>query len=317
MIKMGFIKAYLKSMRPYTFFITGISGLIGMLIVSSSVNLLQKLVVLILLFSSYGINQIINDLIGTKEDKINAPKRPLISGELNKRKAIIVTIFIFLIGAVLTYWFNPYALIIYFLGYSANFIYEYLKRIPYVGNLWFGLMISLATVYGALAITNLTLINTLSNINLLYSTILVALSSSTMCYFTYFKDSKGDKQEKINTLPVILKKKYIKYFNFLMSIIPFLFLVLLFHFKLWLLESNNIFLILIGITFLLTQYMSYLHSKNLSDYRKALELNFECGVLFQISLIALTYPLLAIILFLFSFLIIKLIFNRMYKDELY
>ena len=78
MIKMGFIKAYIKSMRPYTFFITGIAGLVGMLLVSSSVNLLQRIIVLLLLFSSYGINQIINDLIGTKEDKINAPKRPII-----------------------------------------------------------------------------------------------------------------------------------------------------------------------------------------------------------------------------------------------
>ena len=63
-------------MRPYTFFITGIAGLIGMLLVSSSVSLLQKIVVLLLLFSSYGVNQVINDLIGMKEDKINAPNRP-------------------------------------------------------------------------------------------------------------------------------------------------------------------------------------------------------------------------------------------------
>ncbi len=317
MIKMGFIRAYIKSMRPYTFFITGIAGLIGMLLVSSSVSLLQKTIVLLLLFSSYGVNQIINDLVGIKEDKINAPKRPSVSGELNKRKAVILTICIFFIGAILTYFFNPYALIIYFLGYFANFLYEYLKRIPLIGNIWFGLMISLAPIYGALAITNLTLLRALSNLNLLYAVILIALSSSTLCYFTYFKDYLGDKQENIKTLIVILPSKYSKYFNFLMSLIPFLVLTILFYFKLWSLEINNAFLILVFIAFILMQYTSFLHLKDKIDYKKSLELNFESIVLFQTSLIALINPLLSIVLFILSFLTIKIIFNRMYKKELY
>jgi len=317
MTKMSFIKAYIKSMRPYTFFITGIAGLIGMLLVSSHVSLLQKTVVLILLFSSYGVNQIINDLVGIKEDKINSPKRPSVSGELNKQKAIFLTICIFFIGAVLTYFFNPYALIIYFLGYSANFIYEYLKRIPLIGNLWFGLMIALVPIFGALAITNLSLIEVMNNINLIYIAIVVALSSSTLCYFTYFKDYEGDKHENIKTLIVVLSQKPSKYLNFLMSVIPFVLLGILFYFKLWTLEINNVFLILSLISFLLVQYTSYLYSKKTIDYKRSLELNFEGIVLFQTSLIALVNPLISTILFIISFLFIKIIFKNMYKKELY
>lgn len=317
MSKMNFINAYIKSMRPYTFFITGIAGLIGMLLVYSSVSFLQKTIVLLLLFLSYGVNQVINDLIGTKEDKINSPKRPLISGELDKRKAVILTGCIFLIGAILTYFFNPYALIIYFLGYSANFLYEYFKRIPLIGNLWFGLMVSLAPIYGALAITNLTLLEAFSNFNLLYTAILIALSSSTLCYFTYFKDYLGDKQENIKTLIVILPPKYYKYLNLLMSLTPFLILAILFYFKLWGLEINNTFIILILIAFILMQYTSFLHLKNRIDYKKALELNFESVALFQTSLIALINPITSAILFISSFLTIKIIFNRMYKKGLY
>jgi geranylgeranylglycerol-phosphate geranylgeranyltransferase len=304
-------------MRPYTFFITGIAGLVGMLLVASSVSLLQRMIVLLLLFSSYGINQVINDLVGIKEDKINAPKRPSVSGELDRRKAISLTVYIFLIGAILTYFFNPYALIIYFLGYFSNFIYEYLKRIPLIGNLWFGLMISLATIYGALAITDLTLLEAFSNINLMYATVLIALSSSTLCYFTYFKDYLGDKQEKIKTLIVILPRKYYKYLNIFMSLIPFLVLIALFYFGLWNLESNATFLILSFISFLLMQYTSFLHLKDKIDYKIALEFNFESIVLFQTSILALVHPLLSITLFILSFLSIKIIFNKMYKKELY
>ncbi|MCX6746575.1 MAG: UbiA family prenyltransferase [Candidatus Pacearchaeota archaeon] len=314
---MGFIKAYLKSMRPYTFFITGIAGLIGMLLVKSSVSLLQKIIVLVLLFFSYGVNQVINDLIGVKEDKINSPKRPSISGELNKRKAIILTIFIFIFGAILTYFFNPYALVIYFLGYFANFLYEYLKRIPLLGNLWFGLMISLAPIYGALAITDLSLAQSINNLNLLCTAFLIALSSSAMCYFTYFKDYKGDKKENINTLVVILSHKPPFFLNSFMNLVPFLFLITIFLLELWTLEINIVFLILVFIAFILTQYTSYLFSKSTVNYKKSLELNFESTVLFQISILALINPLLSTILFVSSFLIIKIIFNKMYKEELY
>jgi geranylgeranylglycerol-phosphate geranylgeranyltransferase len=316
-IKMSFIKAYIKSMRPYTFFITGVAGLIGMLLVISSVSLLQKITVLFLLFSSYGVNQVINDLMGIKEDMLNAPKRPSVSGELNKKKAIILTFSIFFMGAILTYFFNPYALIIYFLGYFANFIYGYLKRIPLMGNVWFGLMISLATIYGALAITNLTLFEVLSNINLLYIVFLIALSSSTLCYFTYFKDYIGDKQENIKTLVVMFPRKYYKYLNIFMSLIPFLVLIALFYFKLWNLKTTSLFIILISISFLLMQYTSFLHLKEKINYKKSLELNFESVVLFQTSIIALINPMFSIILFILSFLTIKIIFNKMYKKELY
>ena len=50
-------------MRPYTFFITGFAGLLGMLLVNSSVSLIQKIVVFSLLFLSYGVNQVVNDLV--------------------------------------------------------------------------------------------------------------------------------------------------------------------------------------------------------------------------------------------------------------
>jgi len=317
MNKMSFFKAYLKSMRPYTFFITGLAGLIGMLLVNSQVSLLQKFTVLLLLFLSYGINQVINDLIGIKEDRINAPKRPSVSGELNRRGAILTTGIIFLFGAALTYLFNPYALIIYFLGYAANFIYEYLKRIPLLGNLWFGLMIALTPIYGALAITNLTLIDVLGNINLLSASILIALSSSTLCYFTYFKDYLGDKQENIKTLIVLFSHRPSKYLNFLIGLIPFFFLLVLFCFKIWTLSYNSIFLVIILIAFGLAQYTSYLYCKDIKDNRSTLELNFETTILLETSVIALINPMLSLILAILSFLSIEIIFNIMYKKEMY
>ena len=84
MIKMGFIKAYIKSMRLYYSFITGIAGWVGVAYYEYLANLPagarektieiipseeKKIVILVLLFLSWGINQIINDFLGLKEDK--------------------------------------------------------------------------------------------------------------------------------------------------------------------------------------------------------------------------------------------------------
>jgi len=313
---MSFLKAYIKSMRPYTLFITGFAGLLGMLVVNSYVNLFQKILVLFLLFLSYGINQIVNDLLGLKEDKINAPRRPSVTGELNKTKAIYLTAFIFILGAVLSYYFNPYALIIYFVGYSANFLYEYLKGIPVFGNLWFGATVSLATIYGALAITNLTVFEAFSNSNLVYLSFLILLSSSTLCHFTYFKDYLGDKATNKKTLIVLLSPEKSKLVSSIFSIIPFVLLLIIFLFGLWKLESNSIFILLIILTFVVSQLTFYFccfnHKKKL-----VLELNFLTGVLFEISLVALIWPSVAIFSYFLSALFIHIIFMLMYKKEVY
>jgi geranylgeranylglycerol-phosphate geranylgeranyltransferase len=78
-----FLRAYIKSMRLYYSFVTGIAGWIGVayyeFIALSSTEYTteiippteKKLVILILLFLSWGINQIVNDYLGRKEDRIN------------------------------------------------------------------------------------------------------------------------------------------------------------------------------------------------------------------------------------------------------
>ncbi len=313
---MGFIKAYVKSMRPYTFFITGFAGLLGMLLVNSSVSLIQKIVVFSLLFLSYGVNQVVNDLLGLREDKINAPKRPSVTGELKRNEAVCLTAIIFIFGAILSYYFNPYALIIYLVGYSANFIYEYLKGVPLFGSLWFGVMIALATLYGALAITNLTLIDLFNNHNLIFASLLILLSTSTLCHFTYFKDYLGDKATNKKTIIVLLTPKKSKLISYILTVIPFLFLIILFLFDLWTLRLNSIFFSLIIITFLISQLTFYFYCFN-HKKRQALELNFLGGVLFEVSLIALIIPSIAIALYFVSAFITHTIFRTMYQKGLY
>jgi geranylgeranylglycerol-phosphate geranylgeranyltransferase len=94
-----FLRAYVKSMRLYYSFVTGIAGWIGVSYyeyiattegprgTSGMIKTIerptpddQKVVILVILFLAWGINQIINDFLGQKEDRINAPERPMVSG---------------------------------------------------------------------------------------------------------------------------------------------------------------------------------------------------------------------------------------------
>lgn len=304
-------------MRPYLFFITGIAGWLGILFANTTASILRQIVVLSILFISWGINQITNDLLGVKEDKINAPHRPIASGELNQKYVLSVTFFLFLLGAVITFFLNPYALIIYFAGYIFNIVYEYLKGIPLLGNIWFGILIAVVPFYGALAVSKGNLMSVLYNKDLIYIALFIALISSTMTFFTYFKDYSGDKQAKKKTLVVLLSPEKARFLNFIASSLPFLILFVVLSFNLWQPKTNLFFWILLSIAFIILQYTALLYFKNPRGKTTyySLKWNFEGATLFQVAFMALISPLLSIIVFISGFILVGCLFE-IYKDPL-
>lgn len=74
---MEFIINYIKSMRLYYAFVTGIPGWLGVAYYESiavklnlpPVPMWKKGIVLVALFLSWGINQIVNDYLGIEEDR--------------------------------------------------------------------------------------------------------------------------------------------------------------------------------------------------------------------------------------------------------
>lgn len=133
-----FVVAYVKTMRLYYSFITGIAGWIGVSFYFwlkevryatpiTSDDYLRGIVVLVILFSSWGVNQIFNDWLGLPEDRVNAPHRPMVSGELNVRWALTTSLTLMGIAAIVSYHLNPWSLIPLFAGFLLNFVYNYSK----------------------------------------------------------------------------------------------------------------------------------------------------------------------------------------------
>ncbi|MGA1872952.1 MAG: UbiA family prenyltransferase [Thermoplasmatota archaeon] len=314
---MAFARAYLRSTRPYTFFITGTAGLCGILAVGGGSDLLRTSISLVLLFSAYGINQVVNDLLGSREDRINKVSRPLVTGELDRSKAWQMTGLLFVAGAVVTFFLNPYALIVYVAGYAFNVIYEELKGVPVLGNLWFGAMISLAPIYGAMTTGALTPGDVINERALVYVVLLVAVLQSNMCYFTYFKDVEGDRKAGKRTLVVFLGPAISRYVNLAVFPLPFLLLGALIISGAMEQGAGPVPIFLLSMSMLLNFIMVLVLIRDPASGRLPLELNFQGAVLFQNGLVALFSPLPGAILGTVSFISILVIFRIMYRKGFY
>lgn len=182
-------------MRLYYAFVTGIAGWIGVSFYSylspAGAGNARNIAILALLFLSWGINQIINDYLGLPEDRINAPNRPMVTGELSAGLAVTVSA-VLMSGVVCVSWFlNPWSVIPIILGVLLNVLYEYAKAWSLLGNLIFGLSIAMCTIYGFLAAGPVPSPAFTSNRASVF--ILVTVLNGLMTYFTYFKDYAGDK----------------------------------------------------------------------------------------------------------------------------
>jgi len=189
-----FLRAYIKSMRLYYAFVTGIAGWVGVSfyqwLMPQSISYPRSALILAMLFLAWGINQIFNDYLGLPEDRINAPNRPMVTGELNAKAALWLSSALLVGVVVISYYLNPWSLIPIVSGVLLNILYEYAKAWSLIGNAVFGLSIAMCTAYGFLAAGPNP--DPVFTPNRICAFLLVALLNGLMTYYTYFKDYHGD-----------------------------------------------------------------------------------------------------------------------------
>lgn len=312
-------------MRLYYSFVTGISGYLGVEFyefMSVKLNVIEniptinkKTVIISLLFLSWGINQIINDYLGLKEDKINAPNRPMVTGELNKNKALWLSIFLLLVTCCITWlYLEKLAVIPLILGVLLNIAYEFAKAYGVWGNIVFGLTIAQTSVWGFLASGNITAnYFTLTTISLF---LLIVIINAVMTFYTYFKDYEGDKNAGKNTLVVKYGINKSRYISLIFSIIPSLSFLLIYKYLISDIELNTNFIILALIATLIQIWTGFLYFfKPIGDATYySLSVNFRACVCSQAAIIALFNPSLGVLLFLLSYIFIEFLF-KLYSNS--
>ncbi|HRX16424.1 MAG TPA: UbiA family prenyltransferase [Spirochaetota bacterium] len=316
---------YIKSMRLYYSFVTGISGWIGLefyqhiasdyATVEVLTPTIKKIVIVIMLFGAWGINQIVNDFLGMKEDRINAPNRPMISGKLNPFFAVLVSAIIMTaMGVVTLLYLEPVALIPLFTGCILNILYEYMKAYGIWGNIVFGLMITQCTIFGFFASGPVGVVATKSRVSIL---LLLWIMNGIMTFYTYFKDYEGDKKNKIETLVVKFDIKGARIIAFILSFVPILVFLFIYINDFVVARVNNVFIFLALVTLMLqvhNGYLFYKYPKGDKTYY-SLSNNFRAYVCAQAALISLFNKEMSLMLYIISYILIGFFFD-LYKDTL-
>jgi geranylgeranylglycerol-phosphate geranylgeranyltransferase len=314
-----FIFFYIKSMRLYYSFITGIAGWVGVAFydfLAGQDMSLKSAFIITLLFLSWGTNQVINDFLGLKEDRVNAPHRPMVTGELNIKWSLIVSIASIFIMLVISWFLNPWSVIPILLGVGLNVLYEYAKAWSLLGNLVYGLSISMCTVYGFLASGALP--RQIFTSNRISALIIIVIANALMAYFSYFKDYEGDKAAGKKTFHVLHGLKLAGRVGILGITLPAL-LFLFFMHKGWLPWEHVLypetFIFCATVAMLLelwTAMRFFYYPRGVQNYLSLIT-NAQACVAIHVSLIAIFNGTLALYLMVASYIFIDFLFG-LHKD---
>jgi geranylgeranylglycerol-phosphate geranylgeranyltransferase len=330
MAKLGkigkFAAAYVASMRLYYSFVTGIVGWIGVAYyrhmhlgaldpVGVELDAGRQVSILVLLFLAWGINQIFNDFLGLEEDRINAPHRPMVTGQLHPGAALAVSgALVMATGVFVVFFLNPWALAPLSAGVVLNFVYEWAKGHGVWGNIVFGAMVSTGTIFGFMASGPFSLSSLGGNFAALVG--LVFLLSAVMTYFTYFKDVEGDEAAGKRTLVVQLGLDRAGRLGLALSLLPAVGFVGLWALGLLTLPITPTFALLGGLAVLLQLWNAVLFFRNPMGKQAyaSLSLNFRACCCSFAALVGLLEPQLGTVLFLVTYIAIEFLFS-LHSDE--
>ena len=208
----GFFLAYVKAMKLYYSFITGIAGWIGVSIhFWVKVTRMQQPIrmedyftagiILIMLFLTWGVNQVFNDWFWLPKEPAKVPNSPMETGELPVRWALALSGTIMVLMMVATVFLNPWALIPLALGCLLNLLYNFSKAWGFPAHIVFGVMIANCSVYAALAVGPMP-IGSLTEPGPATVFALIAMMNGVMTFFITFKNFEHDRAQGKTTFIV-------------------------------------------------------------------------------------------------------------------
>ena len=159
-----------------------------------SINIIYA--ILVVVFFTAGANTL-NDYFDYEIDMVNRPNRPLSSGGVSKKHALIYSILYFIIGLFFAYQLNYNSKIIsIFISFPLLILYNYnLKGYPLIGNIVVALILSLTFIFAGCVFNNIPPMITPSILAFGLTLIREIIKD--------IADIKGDKLVGLKTFPVI------------------------------------------------------------------------------------------------------------------
>ena len=150
----------LKLTRPLTSFMAALSVLIGAFAIVGK-DLIAYIPEMILAFFTVFFictaGFVFNDYLDRDGDKVNHPERPIPSRKIKPKKALLLSLGIFLCGLVcvnfLGWLYSPFSFIIVIIGIVALIAYEIVfKKVCLAGNATIGILVALTYLFGSFVV---------------------------------------------------------------------------------------------------------------------------------------------------------------------
>jgi geranylgeranylglycerol-phosphate geranylgeranyltransferase len=193
--------AYLEILRPINGLMSVFAVFIAAMLVGFPISL-ELLLAFIVVFLVSSAGMIINDYFDYEIDKINRPKRPIPSGRISRRGALIYAVLLFLIANIIAFFLNFYMFGLAVLNTFIAFVYSWkLKKRLLFGNILVSWLVASTFFFGSLLNETIGVI-----IIILF---MLSFSSNMGREITKtIEDVKGDKRAKANTLPIVAGKNF-------------------------------------------------------------------------------------------------------------
>jgi geranylgeranylglycerol-phosphate geranylgeranyltransferase len=185
---------YLEILRPGNAIMAVIA--IFLMAVISGQFTLEALMAAVVVFIVTGAGNSINDYFDHKIDAINKPERPIPSGKISLKTALIYSISLFLVGIILAFSINFLLGMIAFLSSILMIFYARdLKTKCLIGNLSISFLTGLCFVFGGIAVGQIMV-----SVYLGFYAFLMTMAREIV---KDMEDMEGDREEGATTLPLV------------------------------------------------------------------------------------------------------------------
>jgi len=302
-----FFENYIRSMRLYYGFVTLTAGWIGVALFPGSVSTERQFLILAIMFIGWGVNQIVNDFTGRREDAVNAPNRPMVSGKLAPFPALVLSGAVIAAALVYSAFTAPLSMVPIAAGVALNILYSLMKGYGFAGNITFGATILCCFWYGYVASGGGLFDFYRCNAAVAIAVVVINIVMTT---FTYFKDVAGDRAAGKRTIVVLLGPQKASRVMLAASFLPLIIMVALIP----LAVAPITYMIPVTFSGLLYIKSGFRFAKNFSGAAAYHQLGmvFAATAASQAALVALAMPFTGTVLSFVSALLVLVIFNKGY-----
>jgi len=186
---------YIEIIRPGTSLLAALGAIIGAVISGAPFSILF-LYIFLAVFLITGAGMVLNDYYDLEIDKVNAPHRPLPSERISKREAFSFSGLLFLGGFFFSALLGPYFSLLTLVNSWLEVLYASdFKRRFLIGNIVVSYLAASVFLFGALLTFDFRIVWIIS--------LLAFLANMGREIFKAIEDIKGDREMKLETLPIV------------------------------------------------------------------------------------------------------------------